>query len=329
MYNLSHIQPTWDAVDGHLSRRLAAMPIMPTHMTRDDLYGYLLLFSLLSCTLFFAVRKVTSSKSHLQDFRGPRWARHTRLWICKTLASTRSAQIFVDVNKTYGSVARIGPNHLLTSDPVLIRQILAVGSKWRRGPWFDALRIDPRVSNIVAERDNQDIQGLEAAVDERVAEFTERIDERWVSGPRSTKAFDIAKRIQFFTIDTITQLCFGKPMGFVETDSDRHDFIATIETQLPIAQHFTVLLFLNTVLMWCAAVPGLRRIVVPSSADKKGVGVMLSTCRQVIDGRLKGTEEEKPDMLGSFLKRGLSPDKAEMEIFITLYVWLSQSQHIY
>lgn len=30
-------------------------------------------------------------------------------------------------------------------------------------------------------------------------------------------------------------------------------------------------------------------------------------------------EEAKPDMLGSFLKRGLSPDQAEMEISITLY----------
>ena len=54
-----------------------------------------------------------------------------------------------------GSLARIGPNHLMTSDPDLIRRILAARSGYSRGPWFDSLRIDPQVSNIVAERDEK------------------------------------------------------------------------------------------------------------------------------------------------------------------------------
>lgn len=52
-----------------------------------------------------------------------------------------------------GSVARIGPNHVIIDDPEIIRRILAARSGYVRGPWFDSLRLDPHISNIVSERD--------------------------------------------------------------------------------------------------------------------------------------------------------------------------------
>lgn len=237
------------------------------------------------------IRSILTSAFYLREFSGPWWAAYTRVWLSRTLASTKSAQTFVDINQRYGSTARIGPNHLVTDDPELTRTILAVGSKWRRGPWFDSIRIDPRVTNIVSERDirkhnamrrrmangyaGKDIEGLEDVVDERVTEFISTIDKNWISSPGKSKVFDIARRVQFFTIDTITQVCFGKPMGFVKSDIDKHNFIATIETQLPIVQHFSVFLFLNTIILWVAKVPTLRRLVVPSSTDKSGIGVVM------------------------------------------------------
>lgn len=246
---------------------------------------------LLTVFLMVLLRKTFIANHHLTDFSGPWWAAYTRLWLCKALSSAESAQLFVDTNKKYGSVARVGPNHLITDDPELTRRILAVGTKWRRGPWFDAIRIDPRVTNIVSERDpsihnamrhrmsagyaGKDIRGLEEAVNERVSEFVSLIEKNWLSTSERTKPFDIAKRIQFFTIDTITHLCFGKPMGFVQSDSDKHNFIATIEQQLPIVQHFSVILSFNTALKWASAIPLLRKFVVPSSADKSGIGVIM------------------------------------------------------
>jgi hypothetical protein len=202
----------------------------------------------------------------------------------------------VNIHQTFGSIARIGPSHLVTSDPELTRTILAVGSKWQRGPWFDSIRIDPRVTNIVSERDirkhnamrrrmangyaGKDIEGLEDVVDERVSESIHTIDKKWISCPGTSRIFDIARRVKFFTIDTITQVCFGKPMGFVKSDIDKHNFIATIETQFPIVQHFSIFLFLNTILLWVAKVPCFHRLVVPSSTDKSGIGVVMgvSTC---------------------------------------------------
>lgn len=255
-----------------------------------------------SVVLFILVYLAITSALRLRGFAGPKWAVHTRLWICWMLSSTNSAQLLVDINKEYGSIARIGPNNLVTDDPDLTRQILAVGSKWRRGPWFDSIRIDPRVPNIVSERDprthnamrrrmsagyaGKDIEGLEDIVDERITEFIDRIEKNWVSAPGHTRPFDIARRVQFFTIDTITHVCFGRPMGFVESDTDKHNFIATIETQLPIVQHFSVILSLNTVLRWIAMIPPLRRLVVPSSQDKNGIGLVMGVSEQVCTARL-------------------------------------------
>ena len=109
----------------------------------------------------------------------------------KTLASGDSAAKYVSVNKRYGMsykngasvlyyvqtslpadprasmsgirtkhattgpLARIGPNHLLTSDPSTMQKILAVRSKYTRSAWYDSLRLDPHRSNLVTERDTQ------------------------------------------------------------------------------------------------------------------------------------------------------------------------------
>lgn len=53
---------------------------------------------------------------------------------------------------TSGPIARIGPNHLLTDDPEVVRRILATRSHYTRGPWFDSIKIDPHIPNIVSER---------------------------------------------------------------------------------------------------------------------------------------------------------------------------------
>lgn len=51
-----------------------------------------------------------------------------------------------------GSLARIGPNHLLTSDPEVWRRILGARSNYERGPWFDHLRLNPHTANLITER---------------------------------------------------------------------------------------------------------------------------------------------------------------------------------
>ena len=51
-----------------------------------------------------------------------------------------------------GPLARIGPNNLVTDDPAVMKSILAARSHYTRGEWFDSIKIDPHIPNIVSER---------------------------------------------------------------------------------------------------------------------------------------------------------------------------------
>jgi hypothetical protein len=50
-----------------------------------------------------------------------------------------------------GSLIRIGPNDLVTSDPEILRKTGAPRSPYRRSDWYQALRVDRE--NILSERD--------------------------------------------------------------------------------------------------------------------------------------------------------------------------------
>ena len=264
----------WSAKD-----QLQAHPIV-------SFLTFIVIFILASVLHSVAIRYL-----HLSQFQGPFWASFTRLWLCKALASGNSSERFVEVNQKYGSLARIGPNHLITDDPEFTRKILAARSRYTRGPWFDSIKIDPHVPNIVSERHpgkhnrlrhrmaggyaGKEIEGAEEAVDQRITEFVERIEQRWLSNTDGTTVFDIARRIQFLAVDVITHLCFGKPLGFIESDSDVFNFLATIEEQLPIVQHFSVILEFNNLLLRMVNIPFLKRLIVPSPRDRKGIGMIM------------------------------------------------------
>jgi len=54
-----------------------------------------------------------------------------------------------------GSMARIGPNLLITTDHRLIRRMNAPRSQYTRSEWYQALRFHPSRDNIASYRDEQ------------------------------------------------------------------------------------------------------------------------------------------------------------------------------
>lgn len=259
----------------------------------------LLYLAVSALALYYLAHALSTRFRHLSHFPGPRWAAHSRLWLVRVINSGRSPYTFVDVSKKYGPMARIGPNHLITTDPDFIRRILSAHSRYTRGPWYDSMRIDPHVPNIVSERNvakhhklryqmsagyaGKDIEGVEAAVDERIAHFVEKIEERWVSKPGTTKVFDIAKRIQFLTLDMISQLCFGRDLGFVEADKDAFDFQATVEMQMPIVGLFSIIVELSHLYYLLSGIPWIRKVIVPSAGDKIGIGPIMAVSMPSLD----------------------------------------------
>jgi hypothetical protein len=54
-----------------------------------------------------------------------------------------------------GTLVRIGPNEIVSSDPDVWRLFLGTSSRYTRSTWFDGARLDPNHDNIVSQRDEK------------------------------------------------------------------------------------------------------------------------------------------------------------------------------
>lgn len=185
----------------------------------------------------------------------------------------------------------------MTSDPELTRKILGASSKYIRAPWFDALRIDPHVSNIVSERDPKKHHHLryqfsagltgtgsnmEILIDDHICRWLERIRDLGLPHQGSPKAFDIGKSIQYLTVDIISHLCLGEEFGCVENDSDRYNFLGAVETGTIASVYLSVLGELRGLLSFLMTMPLMHRLLVPSVKDKDGIGRVMGVCTSFV-----------------------------------------------
>ena len=96
--------------------------------------------------------------------------------------------------------------------------------------------------------------------------------------------------MQYFTLDTITDIAFGKPFGDVPADKDVHQYIELAETMFPpmcIAHTIPgVLEFLQAI----QKVPWIAALVMPSYEDKAGFGVLMAWVNYVAQKVLVETD---------------------------------------
>ncbi|KAI1633569.1 cytochrome P450 oxidoreductase [Biscogniauxia mediterranea] len=277
------------------------------------------------------IRVIRLQKPSISRVPGPRLARWSRLWIARALASGRSHEIWTEVNAKYGPVARIGPNHVITDDPEITRRILAVRSGYVRGPWFDSVRIDPHIPNIVSERDvkkhskiraklapsftGTSIMTMEPVIDQLVLSWINSLRKR-LAGPDLVSC-DIGEKIQFLTVDIITKICLGKEIGCVRFNRDMHRIIETVETGNRTCQYFSVFLGLNTLFFQLAKIPILRKVLFPKPCDSTGVGRLMGIVHEVVDKRSR-ERSRADDVVSSLLNQGMSKDQIDSELIIAL-----------
>lgn len=53
-----------------------------------------------------------------------------------------------------GDLIRVGSNELVTRNPDDWKKILAVRTKYCRGDFYDCLRVEPGIDNILSQRDD-------------------------------------------------------------------------------------------------------------------------------------------------------------------------------
>lgn len=212
-----------------------------------------------------------------------------------------------DRKRLLGPLARVGPNHLMTSDPEIFRHVLGARSTYERGGWFDCLRIDPHQPDLIIERDRtthnalraqmaagvsltenfvedrlmqaysydgKGVEGFDSTIDENLDCWVKYIEENALCAPGATKEFDIARSIQWLLFDMVCCLCFGYPVGFVENYDDCYHIQKTLEERLPIVEKFAVMTGMNVWIKIISYLPLFHRVL-PSSRDKDGLGAIL------------------------------------------------------
>ena len=89
----------------------------------------------------------------LREFPGPLLAAISYFPMLRRSRSGRAHIEYHDITKRYGSIVRIGPNDLLTSNPELIRRMSAARSTYARSTWYRAMRLDPYHDTMGSVRD--------------------------------------------------------------------------------------------------------------------------------------------------------------------------------
>lgn len=209
---------------------------------------------------------------------------------------------------------------MITSSHELLAHMSAVRSPYTRTYWFNAsTRFEAGKDHVFSELDEskhtkrrqqmaagysgKENLSLESDIDGNVKELIHLVRSKYISSPQDSKPMDLARKVQFFTLDVISKIGFGEAFGDLQADADLNDYIKSGEVGLSIANFLSAL-----GLTWYYHWPPIARLLGPSEKDKSGFGKMMAVARKLIDSRLEKSTQGRSDMLASFMRHGLSKE---------------------
>ncbi|CAK7211600.1 hypothetical protein SCUCBS95973_001170 [Sporothrix curviconia] len=284
---------------------------------------------LVATVIFYYVASAITASRRLSAFPGPRLATFSYGWMMRTAFGGRMWETYYRATLKYGSVVRIGPGELLTSDPALIRRLSATRQpQYRRSDWYNPNRLDPYEHSMFSLRDDvahdrlkartaaayagRENPALEAEVDTVLKQLIDVIRTRYIAGATSgepSKPLDLAVLSQYFTLDSITKVAFGQAFGFLEREEDVHSYLKSISGIAPIMQMSSEVPFLNGII----TSPFMLKLGGPKVTDKNGIGCMMGVAREIVAERFVPDAKDRRDMLGAFVRNGLTQRECETE----------------
>jgi len=226
----------------------------------------------------------------LRHIPGPTIASFSYAWLAYCGYTGLQHEWKKHLGDKYGSLARVGPNELLTDDPETLRRISNAKSSYPRSTWYDGARFHPSLNTMFTTVDpvehdkikakvaygysGRETPGLEAAIDEQIANLVSLFRRKYIFDPKTSKTMiplDLSRVLPLFTLDTIARIALGKEFGCLEADKDVKEFYHVMEEFIPI---------LNV----CADVPWVSKIVYstlgirlfgPKPTDKTGIGLAM------------------------------------------------------
>lgn len=206
----------------------------------------------------------------------------------------------------------------------------AARSPYRRSDWYLGMRVDPHLDNILSELDvethdkrrakmagayaGKENPQLERDVDDQIASWVNLIKSQHISEGGALKPMDVTLQTQYFTLDVITSLAYGKAFGYLERNEDVYDYIALAEQ------------FISTVAPIVGVAPihkflyrsGLIFKIAPSPEDTKGFGRLMAEARTAVGERFEQDAKEHQDMIGAFVRNGIPQKQIEAELLLQI-----------
>jgi hypothetical protein len=111
-------------------------------------------YAVISVLLVYFTTCRLNEYNRLRHIPGPPSTGISWLWHSRAVLSGDSHIYYGDTTEKYGPIARIGPNHLITSSAELWTYINAVRSPYRRAEWYyHGARFEPGKDNVFTECD--------------------------------------------------------------------------------------------------------------------------------------------------------------------------------
>ncbi|KIX94105.1 uncharacterized protein Z520_10131 [Fonsecaea multimorphosa CBS 102226] len=281
-----------------------------------------------AAVVWFGFSTVISYRK-LSHIPGPWLACFSQLWIFNVTSKGDLYLTMEEVLHKYGSPARIGPNMIMTDDPEFVRVITAPRSPFRRGHWYKGMKIDPRINNLLSEQDEKrhaelrakmmpgytgkEVPNLEESIDDRVLDLVNLIQRE---GVEKRAPIDFAVFAQYFTLDSLTHIAFGRPFGFLIENKDLYDYNKSSTAFFPVMEMSTNLPFIHSILSSSL----MQALAGPKPEDKAGLGAIIGIAQKIVADRFNPNSESKNerDMLNSFIRHGLTQLEAESESLLQI-----------
>ncbi|KXX81590.1 Pisatin demethylase [Madurella mycetomatis] len=253
----------------------------------------------------------------LRHIKGPLWAGWTDLWLIYTTARCEMLESCAKLCQQYGPLVRISTNYVVCGDAAEIRRIWAVRSTFDRADWWKGFQLDPPNDCSVSLRDydihhalrvkllpgynGRGVEGVHESIDAGVARFVRLIEKKYLSTETEYRPVDFAKKMQYHTIDLVSNIAFGEPFGFVEADQDLWGYIRQVHDSQPVFQLVCLMPWLGTLLQ-----SPVGRLLQPSDKDVVRKRLAFPAYRVVLVSRNR------------WLQNVLDPTRLNAQIFSVL-----------
>jgi hypothetical protein len=128
------------------------------------------------------------------------------------------------------------------------------------------------------------------------------------------KVMDWAHIAQYFTMDVLTDVAFSTSLGYLKNNCDMHDYIKTVRAYMPVLEMQTNVPLVNTILGNSV----IRKLMAPTARDRFGLGKMMGVAKTVADERFGPDAKVRNDMLGSFVRHGLTRAETASEALLQM-----------